>query len=181
MKRIIFISLGIITIVFAGVVLINNVNKKPKENTSQIQNQTVQPPQIEEEKINYLTGFAIFTNRLKRSFANSKYYNLSKRVYIKADNPNIVHVEKRGVTWDDFFKTLPMRVTYDCLTTGDGEIFCTNEKESLKFYLNGRKVDNFLDREIKDGDRALITFGSENEDQIQLQMGQVANPREIKR
>lgn len=130
-----------------------------------------------QDSVDYQAGFAIFTNGFFRIFTASMYHNLSKDVYIQADNPNITHVKKRGVTWDDFFKTLPFKLTTDCLITGTKEMFCTNENVSLKFYLNGVKINELLVQEIQEGDRVLITYGNENEEQIQNQLRQVVNPR----
>lgn len=101
------------------------------------------------------------------------YHNLSSVVFIKADSPNIINIKEEAVTWDDFFKTLPFKLTADCLTTGTKETFCTGDSGSLKFYLNGNRVDNLLERIIQNKDRALITFGNENETQIQMQLQQV--------
>ncbi len=124
-------------------------------------------------EVNYKAGFAIFTNSTFRIFTAPMYHNLSSVVFIKADSPNIINIKEEAVTWDDFFKTLPFKLTADCLTTGTKETFCTGDSGSLKFYLNGNRVDNLLERIIQNKDRALITFGNENETQIQMQLQQV--------
>ncbi|MCH7951223.1 hypothetical protein IH980_00600 [Patescibacteria group bacterium] len=129
--------------------------------------------------VDRLAGFAIFTNGLYRVFSAAKYHNLSPDVYIEAKNPNIIQVKKSGITWNDFFKTLPFKLTKECLTTGTGETFCTSGNQTLKFYLNGVETEDLLDREIQDGDRALITYGSENEAQIQQQLNRVPNPKNL--
>lgn len=107
-------------------------------------------------------GFAIFTNGVFRDFSNNKYHNLNSQVFITSGNPNIVVVKRSGITWDDFFKTLPMEITTDCLSTGTGQQFCSRENQTLKFFLNGIKDENLLSREIQDGDRVLISYGPEN-------------------
>lgn len=126
-----------------------------------------------EKSTDFQAGFAIFTNGTFRVFIDSKYHNLSEDVFIQADNPNIVHVKKSGVTWDDFFKTLPMSLNQTCLTTGTKQTFCTSDRESLKFYLNGKRVDNLLSKQINPGDRALISFGSESDEQIMKQLEKI--------
>ena len=98
------------------------------------------------------------------------YHNRSNDVFIQADNPNIVHIKKAGVTWGDFFKTLPFKLTKDCLTTGTKETFCTNKRGTLRFYLNGIKQDNALDQKIQKGDQLLVTYGNDNEAKIQNQI-----------
>lgn len=160
--------MGIISIiVFAA--LSKKSNIKPPT-TSQLQNSQAT---ITQESVDYTASFAIFTNGIFRVFTATMYHNLSKDVFIKTDNPNIVHVKKNGVTWDDFFKTLPMKLTKDCLTTGTKQIFCTNNNEKLRFYLNGKEDVNALDKQILNGDRLLVTYGNENEEEIQKQLQQI--------
>lgn len=126
---------------------------------SNIENNITLTPSPVSERIDIHANFTIITDNLVRNFSSPKYHNLSEDVYIKADDPTKVHVTKSGVTWSDFFKTLPMSLTKDCLTTGDGERLCNN-KGSLKFYLNDTEGPNVLDKEIKDGDRLKVIYSS---------------------
>lgn len=115
---------------------------------------------IIDEKVEITASFIIMTDSITRSFKAEKYHNQSPDVYIEAYDPTKVHVTKSGITWDDFAKTLPMKLTKDCLTTGDGETFCDGKDGILKFYLNDVEDKNLLDREIKEADQALIKFTS---------------------
>ena len=105
--------------------------------------------------------FSIYTKGLLRVFTAPMYHNLSKDVYIDAENPSIIKIKKPGITWDDFFSTLPFKLTHDCLTTGTKETFCTGNNGTLSFVLNGTEVREFLNLEIQHGDKLLITFDSE--------------------
>lgn len=132
--------------------------------------QTPTPALTVEKNVDYEARFTIYTNGTKRIFTNSMYHNLSKDVYIEASDPSIVHVKKDGVAWMDFFGTLPFKLSKDCLTTGTNETFCSTKNATLKFYLNGIKSNNLLMEKIKDGDWALISYGTENEAQIKSQL-----------
>ena len=134
---------------------------------------TTSSPVPTNKAIDYQAGFAIFTNGTLRVFTAAMYHNLSKDAFIQSDNPNIVRIKKIGVTWDDFFKTLPFTLTKDCLTTGTKQTFCTNNNGSLRFYLNGKQNPNALDKQIENGDLLLVSFGNENEAQIQEQLKQI--------
>jgi len=125
------------------------------------------------QNVDLQAAFAIYTNGVFRVFTAAMYHNLSKDAYIESDNPNIIKIKKANITWDDFFKTLPFKLTSDCLTTGTQETFCTGQNGTLKFYLNDTKTDNLLSREINQDDRALITFGNETEAQIQNQINKI--------
>lgn len=122
---------------------------------------SIQPtpsPAQSSEKVNIKASFTIITGGITRSFKAEKYHNLSPDVYIDASDPNIVHVTKKGITWDDFFKTLPMKLTKDCLTTGDGETFCDGKNGSLKFFLNEIEDKVLLEKQIREEDKVLIKF-----------------------
>lgn len=113
-------------------------------------------PTIVQEEVNITASFTIITDKITRSFTNPKYHNQSVDVYIQADNPSIVYVKKTGITWDDFFKTLPMKLSKDCLITGDGETLCEGQGKTLKFFLNDIETPDLLDKEIKQHDKILI-------------------------
>lgn len=147
-KLIIFIAVFILFL-FLALTLFN------KPQTPQVSAPTPAPTP---EVINITASFTIITGNITRSFKAGKYHNRSLGVYITADDPTIIHVTKEGITWDDFFKTLPMKLTKDCLTTGDGETLCDGKNGSLKFFLNDIEDKNLLDREIKEGKKALIKF-----------------------
>lgn len=115
---------------------------------------------MQDEKVNITATFTIITDKITRSFKAKKYHNQSPDVYIESSDPTVVYVTKKGITWDDFFKTLPMKLTKECLTTGDGETFCDGQQGTLKFYLNDVEDKNLLDKEIKQDDKALIKFTS---------------------
>lgn len=127
-----------------------------------------------EEKIN--ASFAIFTNGTFRDFSSSKYHNQSKEVFIQSDNPNIIYVKKKGITWNDFFKTLPMELSKDCLTTGTGQNFCSDGNSVLKFFINGGEDLNALDKKIREGDQLLVSFGNETNEGIQDQLEKIPKP-----
>lgn len=120
-------------------------------------------------------GFAIFTNGTFRIFTAAMYHNRSENVFIQADYPNVIHVKKADTTWNDFFQTLPMKLTKECLTTGTQQTFCTGKNGTLKFYINGTYHKDALDKKINHGDGLLVSFGNESEELIQKQLQQVPN------
>lgn len=151
MKTLVSIILIVLLLIFGFIAL----NKPQDPEKSAKPSPT---PIIHDQKVNIKASFMIITGTITRSFQAEKYHNQSPDVYLEKSDPAIVHVIKRGITWDDFFRTLPMKLTKDCLITGDGEMLCSGKNGSLKFYLNNVGSPNLLDQEIKDGDKALIKF-----------------------
>jgi len=98
------------------------------------------------------------TKGTKRIFTSSMYHNLSPDVYITADNPSVIHVKKSGITWRDFFETLPMTLSEDCLVTGTKQTFCTGEDGVLRFFINGEENRNALNLKIESGDSLKVDY-----------------------
>jgi hypothetical protein len=113
-----------------------------------------------EQNVDFTASFTIVTGGVIRSFSAAMYHNLSPDAYIDSSNPTVVYVKKKGVTWDDFFQTLPFTLTKDCLTTGTKETFCTGQNGTLRFFLNDLENQNLLNEEISADDRALIRFST---------------------
>jgi len=162
------IAIGFLIAIVLLVIKVASMNqtRPTKISVSQTPSPTMDAP----KNVNYEAKFAIYTNGVKRVFTNPMYHNLSKNVYLEASDPSIVHVKTDGTTWMNFFMTLPFKLGKDCITTGTNETFCMTKNATLKFYLNGVRNDNLLMEKIKDGDLALISYGTENEAQIKSQL-----------
>lgn len=149
-----WIVLSVIVVLLGGIFLYSQTQVKPTFYNS-IPTPTPTPKQVD-----IRAKFTIITGAITRSFKAEKYHNQSPDVFITAEDPTTIHVKKKGIIWDDFFRTLPMKLTKECLTTGDGETFCDGQDGSLRFYLNGSEDQNLLEKEIRENDHALIKFSS---------------------
>lgn len=110
-----------------------------------------------DQKVNgYAAKFEIYTHGTKRVFTSLMYHNLSPDVYISEPDPSVVHVKRAGITWGEFFDTLPFSLDKECLTTGTGQTFCNDENNTLKFILNNVETPNVLDIEINEGDNLIV-------------------------
>ncbi len=153
-----FIWLGILGLVIIAIFFfvflktqktnLDNPTPKPILNSEQ-------PTSINQ---NIQAEFTIITGNITRNFSNPKYHHQSADVYIEKENPHIIHVKKNNITWQDFFNTLPMNLTNQCLLTGDGEKLCDGESGKLEFFLNGKNTPSLLNQIIKSQDKALIIY-----------------------
>lgn len=176
MNKLIFVGIVITILLVAGYFIFSNSKKNTNSTADETSLKQSNISSSVPQTVNSQASFAIFTNGTFRVFTASMYHNLSEDVYIQADNPNVVLVKKSGITWDDFFKTLPFSLTKNCLTTGTKETFCTGAKGTLKFYLNGEQEEEILGLEIQNNDTLLVTFGNESEIVIKEQIDQIPNP-----
>ena len=53
---------------------------------------------------------------------------------------NILHRHATGVPLLEFFRSVNMDLTDNCLTIDDGTQFCSNGNQNLEFYINGNNV-----------------------------------------
>lgn len=133
------------------------------------------PPSPTSKLVNYKASFAIFTNGTFRIFTDPKYHNLSPEVFLETPHVNVINVKKDGVTYQDFFNTLPMKLDKNCLITGTNQTFCTGEKNKLRFFINGEEDPNALEKVISEGDKLLVTFGDLTDAQIESQNQKIPN------
>lgn len=89
-------------------------------------------------------------------------------------NDNVIHIHAKGITLKHFFKSLGIELEKNCFTY-NLKRYCNDGKNTLKIYVNGKRIDNYADYEIKDLDKILVSYGSENEKEIQKQINSVGN------
>ncbi len=149
----------VLAVILILLIFFLNRNREMTDSNIQIPTQTITTTPLS-TPVKFSASFKIITSGIVRNFSASKYHNQSEDVYIESNDPNRVIIESKGVTWGDFFNSLPMKLTKECLTTGDGEILCSSETSSLNFYLNEVEDENLLDKEISPGDSILIEYKS---------------------
>jgi len=147
----------VIGVLLAGIIVTGffgkNTFEKNGSSVEQVELSIDKPSQS-----NFTANFSIITSGAERVFTSGKYHNLSDEVFIQAPDPNIINVRKSGITWGDFFKTLPMLLTDECLVTGDGQTYCSDETNKLRFILNDVEIVGVLDKQIMPDDLLLIRY-----------------------
>lgn len=106
----------------------------------------------------YTAKFEIYTNGTRRIFSDSRYHNLSPVVYLTEEEPSTIHVEEKGITWSDFFATLPMQLNKNCLITGTKQTFCSNDTQKLKFFINEAEIPDALELEIGENETLRVVY-----------------------
>ena len=109
----------------------------------------------------FTATFEITTNGTQRIFTESKYHNQSDVVFITSAQPSVLTVIQEGVLWRDFFDTLPFSLNEECLVTGTGQTFCSNETQTLRFFINDQETPNALNEIIRPGDNLRVVFGNQ--------------------
>lgn len=142
-------------------------------------------------EIHVHADFALFIRGQQFDFGQKKFIaidgkELSAAAHLHDQRFTVVHVERSGTTWDEFFTSLGFKlddasftvISRDkaCMTLPGGEKLCQGATETFKFFVNGVKVDGVSNAGIYDLDRVLISFGPESVADVEAkQLPQVSN------
>ena len=113
-------------------------------------------------------------------FSTSTYQIKNSWIHFEESDGKTIHRHSSGVTLEYLFDSINLTVgkvsidgvLKDCFAfpESDGRKFCTNDDYSLKFYINHQAVGEINDYVIEDGDRILISYGSETQEEINEQL-----------
>ena len=106
----------------------------------------------------------------KFDFAVPSYQIKSSWIHFEDSDGTTIHRHATGIETGYLFETLNIGIDSKCFIFPDGRQFCTNEDYSLKYYINHQRVSDINDYIFEDGDRILISFGSETPEQIEEQL-----------
>ena len=109
----------------------------------------------------------------KFDFSATTYQIKSSWIHFEESDGNTIHRHSSGVTLDYLFETLGIGIDENCYIFSDGRQFCTNEDYSLKYFINGDRVNSINDYVVQDDDRILISYGGETNEQVVAQLNEL--------
>ncbi len=107
-------------------------------------------------------------------FSGPAYQIKSSWIHFEARDGSTIHRHATGVMLGFLFETIGIGLDDECFSfkasAGGERRFCTNEDFSLKFYVNHELVDNLTEKVFEDGDYILISYGDDDQTQIDAQL-----------
>ena len=107
-------------------------------------------------------------------FSGPAYQIKSSWIHFEAGDGTTIHRHATGVTLGFLFESMRIGLDDECFSyqasAGGERRFCTDENFSLKFYVNHQPVPNLTDYVFEDGDRILLSYGGEDQTQIDAQL-----------
>ena len=100
-------------------------------------------------------------------FSVPSYQIKSSWIHFEESDGTTIHRHASGIKLGYLFDGLKIGVDSECYVFQDGRQFCTNEDYSLKYFINHQKVSDIQNYVLEDGDRILITYGSETPEKIE--------------
>lgn len=122
----------------------------------------------------------IYIDSQRLILADAKNYMKSAFLHIDNnqnlnDANSVLHMHAKNVPLWLFFKSLGMNLTKDSLKLANGQVFKNGNGKTLKFYLNGQKVDELANYSFQPLDKLLISFGPDNDPNVQEQIKIMTN------
>ena len=99
-------------------------------------------------------------------FSAPAYQIKSPWIHFESRDGSTIHKHATGVELEYLFNSISIGIDEKCFIFPDGKSFCTNEDYTLKYFINGKQVNDIRDYEIIEDDKILIVFGNEDKPQI---------------
>ncbi len=112
----------------------------------------------------------------KFDYSSPAYQIKSSWIHFEAQDGSTIHRHATGVTLGYLFETIGIGLDDECFTfqgTNGERVFCNNEDYSLKFFVNHQPVPNLTEYIFEDGDKILISYGRETQEEIDRQLLQL--------
>jgi len=116
-------------------------------------------------------AFKLFINNEEPvNFGLAQYQVKSRFIHFEDSNAVLIHRHATGVDLGFLFESFGMKFNDQCFTLVNGTSYCNEGDKTLKFFVNGVSNNTYDRYVLRDGDRILLSYGSETEEQIQQQL-----------
>jgi hypothetical protein len=116
------------------------------------------------------SAFKLFIHNQTIDFSQPKYQVKSQLVHFENGDGDTIHTHATRVHIGYLLKTLGITFTSECLTMDNGDKYCNDGTNTLKFYVNGVRNSVHDKYEMKDNDKILLSYGPESQEQIDEQL-----------
>jgi hypothetical protein len=111
-------------------------------------------------------AITVFVGGEQINFGMPQFQLSSKYIHLENNNPYLIHKHATGIPLEMLFASFGMKITPDCIILNNGEStekthkFCTEQGESLVFYVNGEKYYSDISQYVLEhNDRILLSLG----------------------
>ena len=109
-------------------------------------------------------------------YSGTSYQVQDNWIHFENQDGTTIHRHAANVTLGYLFDTLNVELTDECYVFPDpSRSFCTDDEYSLKFFINGESVPGIRDYVVEDGDRILISYGGETDEELAAQVARLGD------
>ena len=120
------------------------------------------------------TDLKVYINGQSIDFSQRKYQLATSFIHFEEGVGDVVHIHATGMTVGQLFKSLKGGISNDCLVL-ESQSYCNENEKKLKSYVNGKTNNGFSNYVIHDLDKILVSYGNENDLEIQKQLSSITN------
>ena len=95
-------------------------------------------------------------------------------VHLHDGDGTVIHKHAPSVPVSYLFETIGMKLTDDCFSDGQKD-YCTDGEKKLLLLVNGNKAEHPAQYVLKDGDKILLWWGSDDQTAIAAATGRIGN------
>jgi hypothetical protein len=160
--------------VLAGVVAVLAISSYNfYELSTQVVPQGLPPGAGQLGNVNIQAGILTMIYGQQFDYSSTAYQVKNAYIDFEKGDGETIHMHAANVTLGFLFNSLKIGLTDKCFTFPDTRTFCTDDKYSIKFFINHHQVQDISNYVIKQNDRILISYGNENSTQIDAQLAKL--------
>jgi hypothetical protein len=101
-------------------------------------------------------------------FNQQKYMVKSSYIHVENSDGTTLHRHSTSVPFGEFLRSVGMNIDDNkCFVNDNGQHFCDGQdNKRLQYFVNGTRVDSIMDYVIHEGDRILVEYGNETDQQV---------------
>lgn len=117
------------------------------------------------DEVHVHSDFMMYLNDERVRFTDDKYQSYKDHVMMEDfhfhdGSDEVIHRHADGLTLAVFLGSLGYTFTQDCLTNDAGAIFCADDKNVLRLYVNNQIIEDVTSYIPQDSDRILVYYGT---------------------
>ncbi|HLC62192.1 MAG TPA: hypothetical protein VJI52_04205 [Candidatus Nanoarchaeia archaeon] len=116
----------------------------------------------------------VYINGKSIDFSQKKYQLATSYIHFEDGVGDVMHIHATGLAMRHLLKSLNGDFNNNCLAL-ESQTSCSDGNKKLKFYVNGKQNNEFGYYVIQDLDKLLVSYGAENDSEIQKQLKSVTN------
>jgi len=115
--------------------------------------------------------FRLYIGDERIRFTDDKYQSSTAHahhvsLHFHDGNDEVIHRHADGVTLAQFFDSIGLTLTDDCLTVDTGVNYCSNDTDTLMLIVNGERVTTVTEYMFAEEDRILVYYGDASNPKI---------------
>jgi|GEM_PF-788089 hypothetical protein len=130
---------------------------------------------VSSPETHYHANFAVYIKGVREDFTLPTYYeevaactssyvnNPKGRVHMHGKVNDVIHVHDKRVTYGHFFQNIGWNVGDEYIASLDA-LYQSSEQYKLRYFINGKEVDNITNRVIGNLDKLLVSYDTPSAD-----------------